>query len=62
MEQHKHCVFCGEAVSFNVPLNPKGDFDKMVCHSPNNTLTPDTCGRRYHGLLDSGHVAIGRRD
>lgn len=61
MEQHKHCVFCGEAVTFNTPLDPqKGDFDKMVCTSQNNTMTPDTCGRRYHGLLDSNHPAVVR--
>ena len=43
IDQHKHCIFCGEVIS-NLPLTSE-------CKSEYNTITPDTSGKRYHGYL-----------
>lgn len=43
MEQHKHCIFCGEVIT-NLPLESE-------CKSVLNTLPPDTTGKRYHAAL-----------
>ena len=43
MEQHKHCVFCGEVI-MDLPLMSE-------CKSVLNTLPPDTTGKRCHVAL-----------
>jgi hypothetical protein len=62
METHRHCIFCGEVVSTNWPPDPKKDWEAMKCHSPLNTMTPDTVGNRYHATLPVDNPAVGRKN
>jgi hypothetical protein len=47
--EHNHCVFCGNTISGSGTSTP-------WCHSPANTLPPDTCGHRSHVFLAAAPV------
>jgi hypothetical protein len=46
MSSHKHCIFCG----IEVPV-PRPTTFSLICYSPLNGTTPDSCGHKYHAVI-----------